>query len=97
KDRTGFAAALLLHALEVPHEAVLRDYLLTNARYPVPAESRHGLPPEVLQVLWRVQPAFLQAAYDAVEQHHGGLQSYLREDLGLGERELRHLRALLLV
>src|SRR6185436_18564468 len=30
KDRTGYAAALVLLALDVPRETAMRDYLLTN-------------------------------------------------------------------
>jgi protein-tyrosine phosphatase len=30
KDRTGFAAALVMLALDVPRETAMRDYLLTN-------------------------------------------------------------------
>ena len=33
KDRTGVACALLLHALGVPQEIILEDYLLTNQLY----------------------------------------------------------------
>lgn len=33
KDRTGFAAALILLALGVPRDVVMHDYLLTNALY----------------------------------------------------------------
>ncbi|MFP4552159.1 MAG: tyrosine-protein phosphatase, partial [Spirochaetales bacterium] len=32
KDRTGFAAALILRLLGVPHETVIEDYLATNDR-----------------------------------------------------------------
>ncbi|HYF19106.1 MAG TPA: tyrosine-protein phosphatase, partial [Ramlibacter sp.] len=32
KDRTGFAAALLLRAVGLDEDAVMRDYLLTNER-----------------------------------------------------------------
>jgi len=44
KDRTGFAAALILHALGVPREVVVQDYLLTNALYKPPAHpsQRHA-------------------------------------------------------
>jgi protein-tyrosine phosphatase len=31
KDRTGIAIALLLAVLDVPHETIIEDYLLTNA------------------------------------------------------------------
>jgi protein-tyrosine phosphatase len=76
KDRTGFAAALLLHALDVPHEQIWDDYLITNQRL-----SRRppnpSLPPQIAHVLHAVQRDFLQAALDMVEQLHGGLDDYL--------------------
>jgi len=95
KDRTGFAAALLLRALDVPQETVLRDYLLTNDRL---AGRVHGaaLPPQVARVLWRVQPEFLHAAFEAVEADYGSLQAYLQEGLGLGTPQRERLRELLL-
>lgn len=96
KDRTGFAAALLLHALGLPEDEVMRDYLLTNDRLLVPAVWRSGLPPEVMEVLWRVEPEFLQAALDEADRRHGSLDGYLREALGVRDAERERLRALYL-
>jgi protein-tyrosine phosphatase len=96
KDRTGLAAALLLRALGVPQEEVMRDYLLTNERLQVPQASRWGLPRESMMVLWRVQPDFLLAAFDEARLRHGSLAGYLREGLGLGQDETDRLRALYL-
>jgi protein-tyrosine phosphatase len=96
KDRTGFAAALVLRALDVPEDAVMRDYLLTNERLKAPTGSLWGLPPEAVGVLYRVQPDFLQAAFDAVDADYGGIEGYLREGLGLREAERARLRALYL-
>jgi protein-tyrosine phosphatase len=96
KDRTGFAAALILRSLGVPEDEVMRDYLLTNERLKMPDAARHGLSPEVGAVLWRVQPEFLHAAFEAVEARYGGLESYLREGLGLREPERERLRELYL-
>lgn len=97
KDRTGFAAALLLKAIGASDEEVMHDYLLTNERLQLPDVSRLGLPREAMEVLWRVQPAFLQAALDEVDASYGSLEGYFREGLGLreGERELlrQHYRA----
>jgi len=87
KDRTGFAAALLLKAVGVPDEDVMRDYLLTNDRLQLPEASRMGLPREAMEVLWRVQPGFLQAAFAEVDAAHGSLEGYFREGLGLREQE----------
>jgi protein-tyrosine phosphatase len=92
KDRTGFAAALILSALGVAPSLVMHDYLLTNERLQPPAQSRFGLAPEVSAALWSVQPAFLQAAIDTVDRDYGGMEAYLRQGLGLGEAERAELR-----
>ena len=97
KDRTGFAAALVLHALGATPEEVMQDYLLTNQRLKPPVyASWRGLEPHVARVLWGVQPEFLQASLDAIGQDYGGLDTYLREGLGVGPAEREHLRALYL-
>jgi protein-tyrosine phosphatase len=96
KDRTGFAAALLLHALGAPQEEVMRDYLLTNERLKMPEGLRHGLTPEAAMVLWRVQPEFLDAAFDAVRSDYGGLEPYFKEGLGVGREERERLKELYL-
>ncbi|HZW52316.1 MAG TPA: tyrosine-protein phosphatase, partial [Rudaea sp.] len=45
KDRTGFAAALVLRSLGVREEDVMRDYLLTNERLKPRVPSRADLAP----------------------------------------------------
>jgi protein-tyrosine phosphatase len=94
KDRTGFAAALILHALDVPKDEVMRDYMLTNERLKPLSMEGWTLPPHVAQVLYRVQPEFMQAAYEAVEAGFGGLEGYLNEGLGLKQPERERLREL---
>ncbi len=94
KDRTGFAAALLLKAVGASDDEILHDYLLTNERLASPEISRLGLSPQASQVLWRVQPDFLQAALDEADRQYGSLEGYLREGLSLREPERERLRAL---
>jgi len=96
KDRTGFAAALILRSLGVSPEDVMRDYLLTNERLKPQPGSRHGLAPEVVSVLSQVRPGFLNAAFEAVDEDYGGLEGYFREGLGLREAERERLRELYL-
>lgn len=91
KDRTGFAAALTLHALGVPREVVLQDYLLTNALYQPPPLPPTDTPHEALAVLWRVQTEFLEAAYEALDADHGGMDRYLEQRLGVTEAARRAL------
>ena len=96
KDRTGFAAALLLLALGVPRPVVMEDYLLTNDLYRKPRVPSTDLPLEVLEVVWRVQEEFLDAALHAVEADYGGVDRYLSQALGLRERERARLAELYL-
>lgn len=100
KDRTGWAAALILEALGVARSDIEQDYLLTNRYYQRPAAmaSRAALavPQEVLDVLWRVQPVFLASAYEMVEREYGGIPAYLRDVLQLDAAAQQELRALYL-
>ena len=98
KDRTGWAATLLLMTLGVPRDVVMHDYLLTNALYQRPPGMGSHAPEEVLRVLWRVQEEFLDAALHMVDNDFGGLQAYLVDVLGVdaaAQKELagRYLQA----
>lgn len=93
KDRTGFAVALILLALGVSREQVLHDYLLTNELYRRPALPATKTRQEVLEVLWRVQAGFLEAALHAVDTDHGGVERYLAQRLGLSRAALDTLAA----
>ena len=94
KDRTGVAAALVLHALGATREEILRDYLLTNERLKPPTVVWRGLEPHVARVLWGVRPEFLQAAFDAIDADWGGLDPFLERALGVGPSQRRRLREL---
>lgn len=97
KDRTGFAAALILMALGVPRSVVMEDYLLTNGLYQRPTSLVTGsAPEEVLNVIWRVQEDFLDAALDAVDADYGGLDRYLSDQLSVGNAERARLKQLYL-
>lgn len=91
KDRTGFAAALILLALGVPREVVLEDYLLTNTHYRKQPNPDSPLPADVQRVLHRVQEDFLEAALAVVDHDFQGPMHYLEAALGVGEAERRRL------
>ena len=96
KDRTGFAAALILLALGVVRPVVMQDYLLTNELYRMPKASSGLASQEVLNVLWRVQEDFLETALHAVEADFGGVSRYLEQSLRVGPKERDRLLALYL-
>jgi protein-tyrosine phosphatase len=93
KDRTGFACALILHALGVPEDVIAEDYLLTNRFYRRDPSASIDLPDDVRQVLGSVEASFLAAAFDAICREYGDLASYFSEGLGLGSRERASLEA----
>jgi protein-tyrosine phosphatase len=93
KDRTGFACALVLHALGVPDDQISQDYLLTNRFYRRDPSSGSDLPEEVRLVLHSVEASFLAASFEVVRADYGDLDSYFREGLGVGPRERAALEA----
>jgi len=96
KDRTGFGAALILAALGVGEEAVLEDYLATNRLWRADPEISSSLPEAVAEVLLRVHPELITAAFDAARGAHGTIEVYLEERIGLDaeRRELLQERLL---
>jgi protein-tyrosine phosphatase len=93
KDRTGFACALILHALGVPDETIAEDYLLTNRFYRRDPAASSDLPEDIRQVLASVETSFLAAAFDAIGAEYGDLETYFSDGLGLGVRERTRLEA----
>jgi protein-tyrosine phosphatase len=94
KDRTGFGAALILHALGVASDVIDEDYLLTNRYYKRdPGAVSTDLPEAVTAVLAKVQGSFLAAALEAVRENYGSLDGYLSDGLGVSPRERKELEA----
>lgn len=100
KDRTGWAAALVLHVAGVAWPDVERDYLLTNQRSAGTRTKYLGLVREHLgedkvEVYVQVMvadAAYLASAHDAALTGYGSLDGYLRAGLGLADAELERLR-----
>jgi protein-tyrosine phosphatase len=93
KDRTGFASALILHALGVPDDVIAEDYLLTNRHYKRDVSSAADLPADVLNAIGSVEASSLAAAFEAVSSDYGDLETYLRDGLKLGTAEQTALKA----
>jgi len=92
KDRTGFACALVLHALGVPDGVIAEDYLLTNRLYRRDPASGTDLPEDVREAIGSVETSYLAAAFQAIHADYGGLDFYLKDGLGLGESERANLK-----
>src|ERR1700743_926480 len=92
KDRTGFACALILHALGVPEKTISEDYLLTNRFSRREPASSPDLPDEVRQAIGSVNASFLAAGFETNAERYGDLEGYFRDGLGLGARERTELK-----
>jgi protein-tyrosine phosphatase len=93
KDRTGFACALILHALGVPDEMIAEDYLLTNRFYRRDPGASNDLPDDVKLVLGSVEASFLAAAFETINADYGDLESYFSDGLNLGAGDRATLEA----
>lgn len=104
KDRTGFAAAILLRILGVDQQTVMADYMASKAPSLASREStllmlrvfKGAEAAEKLAVLMGVEEPWLQAAFDTIDQQWGGFDAYVSEGLGLNSADIERLRANLL-
>lgn len=100
KDRTGWAAALLLAIAGVPLDVIVQDYLLTNSVAAAAIQSRidahaarTGTVAANVAPLFRAQSATLEAAFDQMQQSFGTLTDYLVKGLGVARADIEMLRA----
>jgi len=97
KDRTGFAAAVLLTALGVPRATIEQDYALTNEyRRDIGFMVGGSADPEVVDAVTAASPQYLAAAFDGIGARWGSEQAFLREGLGLTATQQAQLQDLLL-
>ena len=100
KDRTGFAAAMVLLALGVPRELVMRDYMLTGRFFNPDREMdrlkhKYGMQQidaEAVLPMLEVHEDYLSRALDTIDENYGTVENYLAQALGVGEAELAELR-----
>lgn len=107
KDRTGLGCALTLIALGVDEDTVFADYAYTNVAVDIDKrlpgilariEDRLGrtLDPASLRPMLGVEPAYLRAGLDSINERYGSADSYLAQVLGVDAPARESLRANLL-
>ncbi len=101
KDRTGFAAAVLMRILRMPLRLMRGDYLLSKV-YGAEQEARQmgrmqlfarfrGIDPENIRPLLTVETEFLEAALDVIQKEYGNFGNYIRHGLNITPQERRQL------
>ena len=93
KDRTGFAAALILAALGVSEETIMEDYLLTAQYYPPAGEIEYlaskyadaetATDLSIFKALMDTREEYLSAAFAAIDENYGSVDHYLSKEMQL--------------
>jgi protein-tyrosine phosphatase len=104
KDRAGLSIAVTLLALDVERDAIVADYLESNAthrRYKVRrnGSSEAARSPEVMELLsplFDARAEYLTAAFETIEETWGGIDAYLERGLGVTPEQRERLRERLL-
>ncbi len=104
KDRAGWMTAIVLTALGVPRELVLRDYLLSNDFHRTGyTKLRFDLvktgivaDAELLLPILEQSATYLSAAFEEADRRYGSFGRFLTEGLDVTEAMLSELRRALL-
>lgn len=103
KDRTGWAASIVLTLLGATPETVEAEYLSVNAAVReafaplVAGFTLQGGQPETALSVIGVVPGYLAAALDEVDARYGSMEKYVREGLGVTRTALQSIRERLVV
>ena len=101
KDRAGFASAMVLSILGVPRDKVIEDYLLTNTyvkdhvedeMLEIELKTFFRADSDNLRKINLVEERYIQAAFDTIDSHWGGMGNYISEGLELTEADLAKIK-----
>jgi protein-tyrosine phosphatase len=104
KDRTGWMTAIVLTALGVPRELVLRDYLRSNDYHRAGHDKlrldllKTGImaDPGLLRPVLEQSATYLGAAFEEADRRYGSFARFLADGLEVSEAMLAGLRRALL-
>ena len=106
KDRAGVAAAIVLMALGVSRDEIMRDYMRTHYAYRWINRLYYGCvcvikfsrqwARSMVEVLG-VYPDYLQEVFNTIDTCYGGTEGFLLNGLRLTKEEITRLRAMYLV
>jgi len=99
KDRTGIAAALFLHVLDVPMETIMADYVATNVYRKDENEkiinylaNEKGIDRRMATEIMEANPLYLETTFQTLRKHYGSVDSFIYRELGMDEAAKLRLR-----
>lgn len=100
RDRTGIGAALLLYALGVPKEKIYEDFTASNvylqgmtSQWAAPMAKAAQVDESVIRERLRLRPELLEATFNAIRKDYGSMERFYEQELGMGPKELKKLKA----
>ena len=101
KDRVGIGTLIFLSILGVSREDIIKDYLLTNQSYArVISEAKElgikeGVAQEIIDTiepLSGVDISYINTALDVIDNTHGGMNAFFKNQLQLDDCYIKELR-----
>lgn len=108
KDRTGVAAALILHTLGVDDDIIMQDYVMSETllkpedlmpplkegEKPDPQFAMFSqMPKSALKALMGTRESYLNAAYAEMIAQSGSVDAFIRDELGVNAKDIEILKA----
>ena len=103
KDRTGCAAMLILSALGVSEETIMKDYMLTNVFNAELIDGQHKMLQshgvkesdieKYMLILDEVNPKTMRTVLSWLEENYGSPLGYITSELGVSPDEIEQLKA----
>ena len=100
-DRTGFCVALILSALGVPEETIMKDYMSSNQyinlmRSAPKARNSSSELQETVTTLLSANELFLDIAFNKIKKEYGSVQKYMEQKLNFTTKKQEQLKELML-
>lgn len=101
KDRVGVGTALLLTALGVPRDIIIKDYLMTNtftnSEYEntvkfLKSQNADEAIINGIEGVFKVRESYITSSLNYIEENFGSVNEYINKALGITQSEITDLR-----
>ena len=101
KDRTGFLSAMLMSAVGVPEETIIRDYISSNdyiniSQLAYKARDLSTDSQESITVLLSANESLMDLVFRQIRKEYGSTDKFLSKGLNLTEKEREKLKDIVL-
>ena len=102
KDRTGIGAALVLSALGVDRQTIIKDYAATDVYWQAGREqslqrmAQAGMSAQAVDAvrpMMAANPAYLAGTFASIDKQYGSVDKFLAKEMDLTPKKLATLRA----